>query len=175
MSSVAAAVMPGSMIADQWEIVPRGIFSRNYDLLRDGEVVVTLQMAMFREACEFTIAGHNFAIRHTSVWKDTFQLMIGEKPVCEVKRSFWSRRFELAAVDQSWILERIGFFRRGYQLSAGERSVGEIRAAGWFTRRRVAEFSDDVPPPVQVLAIFLVLIVSRRQHNHAAAGAGGGG
>jgi hypothetical protein len=172
MSSVAAAVMPGSVIANQWEIVPRGFLSRNYDLLRDGEVVVTLKMAMFREACEFTIAGHSFAIRRTSVWKDTFQLMIGDKPVCEVKRGFWSQRFELAAVDQSWVLQRIGFFSRGHQLCVGERAVGEIRPAGWFTRRRVAEFSDDVPPPVQVLAIFLVLIVSRRQQNHAHPGGG---
>jgi hypothetical protein len=167
MSSVAAAVMPGSAIANRWEIVPRGIFSRDYDLMRDGEVVVTLRMAMFRESCEFAIAGHSFAIRHTSVWKDTFQLMIGDKSVCDVKRGFWSQRFELAAVDQIWILQRTGFFSRGYQLCAGERPIGEIVPAGWFTRRRFAEFADDVPPPVQVLAIFLVLVVSRRQQNHA--------
>jgi hypothetical protein len=172
MSSVSVA-LPGSLIANQWEIVPRSLFSRHFDLLRDGEVVVTLQMAMFRESCEFTIAGHSFAIRHTSVFKDTFQLLIGDTPVCEVKRKFWSRRFELAAVDQNWQLGPIGFFTRGYRLMAGDRSVGEIRPAGWFTRRRVANFVDDVPPPVQVLAIFLVLIVSQRQHRHSVPGAGG--
>jgi len=62
MSSVAAAIMPGSLIANQWEIVPRSFFSRHYDLLRDGEIVVTLQMAMFsRVFANFTIAGHGFA------------------------------------------------------------------------------------------------------------------
>ncbi|HEY4232154.1 MAG TPA: hypothetical protein VGM76_01895 [Lacipirellulaceae bacterium] len=174
MSSVAAAILPDSLIANQWEIVPRGLFSRHYDLFRDGEVVVSLQMAMFREACEFTIAGHDFAIRHTSVWKDTFQLLIGDKSVCEVKRAFWSRRFELAAIDQSWVLQRPGFLSRGYQLISGENEVGTIRPAGWFTRRRFANFVEDVPPPVQVLAIFLVLIVSQRQHRHSSGGGGVG-
>jgi hypothetical protein len=173
MSSVSAAVMPGSLIVNQWEIVPRSLFSRHYDLLRDGEVVVSLEMAMFREACNFSIAGHDFAIRHTSVWKDTFQLLIGDTPVCQVIRKFWSRRFELAAVDQSWILQRPSLFSRSYQLLSGGQEVGLIRPAGWFTRRRVANFVDDVPPPVQVLAIFLVLIVSQRQHRHSS-GAGVG-
>jgi hypothetical protein len=174
MTSVPAAIMPGSLIANQWEIVPRSFLSRHFDLIRDGEVVVSLQMAMFREACKFNIAGHDFAIRHTSVWKDTFQLMIGDASVCDVKRSFWSRRFELAAVEQTWILQRPGFFSREYQLLSGESQVGLIRPAGWFTRCRVADFVDDVPPPVQVLAIFLVLIVSQRQQRHSSGGGGVG-
>jgi hypothetical protein len=172
MTSVPVTIMPGSLVANQWEIVPRGFFSRHYDLLRDGEVVVSLKMAMFREACNFTIAGHDFAIRHASVWKDKFQLVIGDTSVCEVKRGFWSRRFELAAVDQHWVLQPIGVFTRGYQLYADVRAVGEIRPAGWFTRRRLANFTDEVPPPVQVLAIFLVLVVSQRQQHHSAPGGG---
>lgn len=174
MSSVPAAILPGTVIANQWEIVPRSMLSRHFDLLRDGEIVVSLEMAMFREACNFTIAGHAFAIRHTSIWKDKFQLLIGDKSVCEVTRGFWSRRFEMAAIEQSWILQRPSFFSREYQLLSGESEVGVIRPVGWFTRRRVANFVDDVPPPVQVLAIFLVLIVSQRQQRHSSHGGGVG-
>ena len=172
MSSVSAAIAPGSLVANQWEVVPRSLFSRHYDLVRDGEIVVSLEMAMFRENCTFTIAGHAFAIRHTSVWKDQFQLLVGEQPVCQVKRTFWAGRFELSAADQTWTLQRIGFFSRGHKLVAGERWAGEIRPAGWFTRRRVANFADDVPPPVQVLSIFLTLIISHRQQRHAPHGGG---
>jgi hypothetical protein len=174
MSSVQAAILPGSVIANQWEIVPRSLLSRHFDLLRDGEVVVSLEMAMFREACNFTIAGHAFSIRHTSIWKDKFQLLIGDKSVCEVTRGFWSRRFQLAAADQSWVLQRPSWYSREYQLLSGESEVGVIRPVGWLTRRRVANFVDDVPPPVQVLAIFLVLIVSQRQQRHSSHGGGVG-
>jgi len=156
-----------------WDIAPHGFFSRHYDLIRGGEIVATLRMSLWREGCEFAIAGHAFAIRRVSMWKDGFQLFAGDQSVCDVKRSFWSRRFEMAAVDQQWVLQPAGWFTRTYQLLAGEREVGTIRHAGWFTRGRVAEFAADVPPPVQVFAIFLVLVISRRQQSHAAAGAGG--
>ena len=174
MSSASVAVVPGSAIVNQWEVVPRSLLSRHFDLLRDGQIVVSLEMAMFREACNFSIAGHDFAIRHTSIWKDTFQLLVGDKPVCEVTRGFWSRRFQLAAIEQLWALQPIGIFSRGYQLLSGTDEVGVIRPAGWFTRRRFANFTDDVPPPVQVLAIFLVLIISNRQQHHSAHSGGVG-
>ena len=35
MSSVPAAILPGTVIANQWEIVPRSLLSRHFDLLRD--------------------------------------------------------------------------------------------------------------------------------------------
>ena len=104
------------------------MLSRHFDLLRDGEIVVSLEMAMFREACNFTIAGHAFAIRHTSIWKDKFQLLIGDKSVCEVTCGFWSRRFEMAAIEQSWILQRPSLFSREYQLLSGESEVGDHSA-----------------------------------------------
>jgi hypothetical protein len=158
---------------NQWQIAPQGFFSRHYTLARGGQTVATLKMSLWKEGCEFTIAGHQFAIRRTSLWKDGFQLLAEEQPVCDVKRTFWSRRFELAAVGQKWFLQPAGWFSRTYQLVVGEHEVGTVRPAGWFTRRQIAQFGDDVPPPVQVLAIFLVLVIGQREHHSAAAGAGG--
>jgi len=153
-----------------WQIVPQGIFSRHYDLKRGGQLVASLRMSFWTEGCEFTIAGHQFAICRVSLWKDGFQLLAGDRSVCEVKRGFWSRRFELSAVDEQWLLQPGGWFARNYLLLRGKWVVGSVRPVGWFTRKRVAEFADEVPPPVQVLAIFLVLLVSQRQQRRSAAG-----
>jgi hypothetical protein len=155
-----------------WEVVPQGVFSRHFDLRRGGETVAALRMSLWTEGCQFTIADHQFAIRRVSLWKDGFQLFAGDQSVCEVKRSFWSRRFELSAVDEKWTLQPAGWFTRDYQLLAGQREVGTVRRTGWFSRKRVAEFADEVPPPVQVFAIFLVLVVSKRQQKHAATSGG---
>jgi hypothetical protein len=119
-------------------------------------------MKLWREGSEFSMAGHDFAIRKPSIWKDAFQLLAGDESLCDVKRSFWSRRFEVTAVGQRWILQPAGWFSTAYQLLAGVREVGRIRRASLFTRRRLAEFASDVPPPIQVLAIFLVLLVGQR-------------
>src|SRR5262249_28678419 len=154
-----SAVLPSSLTMNFWEIVPAGFFARNWLVKRDGEIVATLQMTFWTEGCQFSIAGHQFAIRRTSMWKDGFQLLADGQSVCDVKRSFWSRVFELTSADQYFQLSPTGWFTRTYQLTSSGEEVGIIRPAGWFTMRRVAEFSTDVPPPVQLLAIFLVLIV----------------
>jgi len=50
---------------------------------------------------------------------------------------------------------------------APEDSSGDC---GKFTRARVGEFAESLPPPVQVFAIFLVLVVSRRQQRRSSTG-----
>lgn len=162
--------MPEVLTSTQWEVVPKGFFSNDYHLLRDGEIIITLKMGLWSEGCQFDIAGHEFVIKKSSFWKDAFQIVADGSPVCEVKRTFWSRRFEVIAAEQTWWLAPLGWFSRTYQLLVGQRQVGTIRPTGFFSRRRVAEFSDEVPPPVQVLAVFLVLIVARRQQSQAATG-----
>jgi hypothetical protein len=172
MASMATIIEP----SNQWQITPQSFFSRHYNLLLGGELVAALRMSFWIEGCEFSIAGHEFAIRRVSLWKDGFQLLTGDQCVCQVKRGFWSRRFELSAtLDDSsanWILQPAGWFTRSYQLLAGQHEVGTVRPIGWFTRTRVADFADDVPLPVQVFAIFLVLVVSQRQQRRNSAGGG---
>lgn len=167
MSDSTTSIMPEALTTSRWEVVPQGFFSRHYDLLRGGQVIASLQMALIQEAGEFTIGGHAFAIRRESFWKDVFAVTCDDQPVCQVSRKFWSRQFDITSADQMWTLMRIGWFRRGHRLLVGEREVGTICPAGWFTRRRIAEFSDEVPLPIQVVCIFLVLIVSRREQQSA--------
>lgn len=156
--------------SNQWQIVPQGFFSRHYDLVRGGATVASIKMSFWTEGCEFTVAGHPFAIRKVSIWKDGFQLFAGEQPVCDAKRDFWSRQFEVSSVDRKWVLAPASWFTRDYRFLVGERKVGSIRPTGWLTRKRVADFSDEVPPPVQLFAIFLVLVVGQRQQKQASAG-----
>jgi hypothetical protein len=164
------------MTDTQWQIVPQSWYSRHFNLERDGALVAALRMSLLTEGCEFAIAGHEFSVRRVSMWKDGFQLFAGDERVCEVKRGFWSRRFELSATldeaNENWVLQPTGFFTRTYQLLSGEREVGIVRPVGWLTRKRVASFADEVPLPVQVFAIFLVLVVSQRQQKRSTTSGG---
>jgi hypothetical protein len=152
--------------AHQWEIVPRGLFSWHYDMRCHGELIASLQMTFWTEGCNFTIADHPFAIRRVSLGREWFLLLSGDQSVGEAKRKFGLRRFELTAAGESWLLQPASWFSRIYRLLAANQEVGAIRPAGWLTRRRLADFAADVPPPIQVLAIFLVLVISRRQNRH---------
>lgn len=163
MSTAVQSPAPELSPATKWQIEPRSILSRQFDLYQADEHITTLQMAVWREGCTFAIAGHEFAIRRRSLWTDGFLLLADGENVCEVRRNFWSRRFELEAVERRWILQPTGFLSTAYLLRSGEREEGRILRVAWWSRRRVAEFEHDVPPPIQVLAIFLVLIVAQRQ------------
>jgi hypothetical protein len=151
--------------ASRWHIEPERLLSRHFQLYHDDELVTKLTMGLWREGSQFTIAGHAFAIVRKSVWKDGFYLKSGEEVLCDVKRPFWSRRFELSTADQAWTLERAGWFTNSYRLLDGERIVGTIAPLGWFTRKRAATFEEQVPPPIQVLAIFLVLVAAERDRR----------
>jgi hypothetical protein len=157
-------------MTNPWQINPQGFFARHFDLFRDGQLVASLQMSFWTEGCRFTLAGHEFLIERVSLWKDGFRLVAGGESVCDVRRTFWSRQFELFAADEKWILQPTGWFTRDFHLLAGPAEVGRIQPFGWLTRKRVAWFSDAVPLPVQVLAIFLVLLVSQRQQQKRAPG-----
>jgi hypothetical protein len=168
--SDAATIVPSLTNAHQWQIVPQGFFSRHYNLVWNGQTVATLRMSLWTEGCEFTIAGHSFAIRRASMWKDGFLLATDGQTVCEVKRSFWSRQFALGTGEQTWTLKPAGFFTRTYQLLVDTREAGTIRPAGWFTRKHFADFATNVPPPIQVLAIFLFLVIHQREQRNSSSG-----
>ena len=156
------------MTTSTWRIEPKGFLSRHFDLYRNDELVTTLRMGFWRERCRFSIAGHHFSIHHKSLWPDAFQLRTDDQGVCDATRKFWSHSFALTATPQQWLLLPARWFSRTFRLvtpcAGKEIDAGTIRSVGWFTRRRYGEFSDlYVPPPIQVLAIFLVLVVANRQ------------
>jgi hypothetical protein len=155
----------GRLISASWRIEPQSCFSRHFDLYQDEKYITTLQMQFWQEGCDFTIAGHDFSIRRASLWKDAFQLLAGGESVCDVKRGFWSRRFDLASTHGAWTLQPTGWISMAYQLLAGSSEAGRIARVHWWSRRQVAWFDNNVPPPVQVLAIFLVLIISQRRNK----------
>ncbi len=154
-----------SSTSNWWKIEPQGWFSRHFSLYQGDAYITTLQMQLWREGCDFTITGHDFTIRKASMWKDAFQLFAGGESVCDVQRNFWSRRFELSSAEHTWGLQPAGLFSTAYQLLAGGIEVGRVSRADWWSRRRVAYFASTVPPPIQVLAIFLVLIVGQRNNK----------
>jgi hypothetical protein len=151
-----------------WRIEPGGLFSRHFRLFQFDTLLAELRMGFWREGCEFVIADHPFAIERKSLWKDGFRLNSDGQTYCDLTRSIWSRQFTLAAVDRIWCLRPAGWFTRTYQLTEHDHVVATVRPAGWFTRKRVAIFSGNVPPPIQVLAVFLVLILAQRDHNRSA-------
>ena len=124
--SEAPTAATDSAPSASWRIAPQGFFSRHYELSWGGQLVATLRMSLWTEGCEFTIAGHQFAIRRTSLWKDGFQLFAGDQAVCHVTKRFWSRQFELSSAEQNWVLQPASWISRDFQLLVGEQIVSSL-------------------------------------------------
>ena len=149
-------------------VVPRGLFARDYVLVREGEVVATLKLALFKESCEFTLRGHQFAIRRNSIWKDGFEFFCDDALICERES-----RFLVVALTRS--RPAINMDSAASRLFLSSPSIAQRRARGRpdsadrlvHAANGSPHFAENVPPPIQVLSIFVVLILARREQQSA--------
>jgi hypothetical protein len=163
MTDASTSLLDESPLSASWAIEPLTFLSPHFGLYRGSELIATLQMNFWSEGGNFEISGHKFQIRRSSLWRDGFQLLANDGIVYEVKHRFWSRQFDLTGTDPQWVLEPAGWFTYTYCLMADGQSHGVISRNNWWSRKRTAHFDKTVPPPIQLLAIFLVLIVAKRE------------
>lgn len=71
---------------------PRNIFSWNFDLHRDDELVAHIDMAWFREAADVVIGGQGYTFLRESILQGIFALKQGDEVLVRAqKTSIFSR------------------------------------------------------------------------------------
>jgi hypothetical protein len=88
-----------------------------------------------------------------SAWRNGIILRMSGRPELRlVRASAWKATFELIEAD---------------------RRLGAIRRTGVWRRRLQAEIPDDVPPPLQLFALWMAVLLYRRDDSAAAGAASG--
>lgn len=160
------------------QAIPKGLFSNDYEIHRDGVRVALLDPSVWRERGEVEIEGKTYELDREG-WLGDFRLLDKMKHplVTATKPSALRKRFEVSYGEKRYVLEKASLWHSGFALreripggtTSGKdvRTVGSIEKAGIFTRRAVLDMPEDWPLPVQVFVFWLVVVIWTREQSVA--------
>ena len=89
--------------------VPRSIFSWNFDVYLDRELIASIGMRWFGEGGSFEYAGGRFDLRKTGVFSGEFSLEENGRVIAEATKTAMVRMFEVRWAGESYTLRMRAF------------------------------------------------------------------
>lgn len=149
---------------------PLSLFTFEFEVVDGGQVIGGFRHRALRQSGEAEIGDVGYVIsrQQLSRW-----ILEQEGVPGEVARIERAGRLKNRFVVR-WATEEVQLARAGWgyrmRMYRGGREVGWVRLRNLFSRALVAEFPPEMPPPVQVMVLWMVVRLRRQ-----AAAAGGGG
>ena len=143
---------------------PRGIFSWDFIISRDGTMIADIDMSWWGERAELKITGQTYAVYRESLLEGTFVLQSGEQVLARAQKGF-TRTFDVDVAGRHLELKAVSIWTREFGLFENDAQIGRIEPAGWLGRKAIIELPEDIPLPVRVFLFWLVLILWRRAAN----------
>jgi hypothetical protein len=151
-------------------VVPRGAFSRGFDLVGDGDRKLGgFDGSVWRENGRIQIGAEEWEFRKERTRRFSLAGPQGTYATAE-QTSMWSSRWQIAVGDRLYLLAKESWLSSGYQVTVGDRVVGSVHRKGIFSSKAEVDLPADMPPPVQVFVIAVVMTQWRRDSSAAAAG-----
>ena len=148
------------------EAIPKSIFSWNFFLKDDGNVLAEIDLSLWREKGTLLIQGTSYYFFGEGWMSGLYILKSREGSViaCADKPSAFLRRFEIQYQSQHYTLRAISPLHRRFDLcDSANRTLGSITPQGIFTRRADVDLPDALPLSVKAFTVSLVIILWRRQ------------
>ena len=149
------------------EVVPKGWFSNDYEIIDNGERIVDLHRSWFREEGELTILGEKYQIRKPSM-RGVFLLEQNGATVAQAEKPSAFKRVMI--VDYNGVrytLKPKSAVWRSFVLQVDDRVIGSVdRKYGGWSRKALVQFPD-LPLPITVFMTWLVIILWKRDENAA--------
>jgi len=154
------------------EAKPIGIFSKNFNIVAEGQKIALLHISAWREAGEISIEEQPYKLYREGLMSGAFVIESkGQSVARAIKPSAFRSQFDLELDAHRYSLTRVSIFGRGFSVLQSGVVVGSIRRAGVFTRRTIIDLPPDWPIPIQVFVFWLALVIWNRDDGGAAAGA----
>lgn len=148
------------------EAIPKSIFSWNFFLKADGNVLAEIDLSLWREKGTLIIRGTPYHFYREGWVSGLYILESQEGSVIARadKTSAFLRRFEVRYQNYSYTLRAVSSLRREFGLfDRSDRRLGGIAPQGIFTRRADVDLPNDLPLSVKTFMVSLVIILWRRQ------------
>ncbi len=142
------------------EVVPKGLFSNDYEVINNGERIVDLHRSWYREEGELTILGERYQIQKPRM-RGVFLLMQnGAQVAYAEKPSSFRRTMYVDYNGVRYTLEPQSAWRRTFVLRVGDQVIGSIERSGWG--RKALLQLPDLPLPIAIFMTWLVIILWQR-------------
>ena len=142
------------------EVVPKGLFSNDYEVINNGERIVDLHRSWYREEGELTILGEKYQIQKPGMSGVFLLLQNGATVAHAEKPSAFRRTMYVDYNGVRYTLEPKSAWRRTFVLRVGDGVIGSIERSGWG--RKASVQMPDLPLPVVIFMTWLVIILWQR-------------
>ena len=149
--------------------LPRSIFSWNFNVYLDRELIVAIDMRWFGEGGSFEYGGRRFDLRKAGVFSGEFSLEENGRVIAEATKTTMVRMFTIRWAGESYTLRALSPLTRRFVIEQQGEVVGGIGPDHPFTRKSSIQLPGGMPAEVGVFMFWLVALMWRRSQNSAAA------
>ncbi len=149
--------------------LPRSIFSWNFDVYLDRELIAIISMRLFVEGGSFEYGGRRFDLRKAGVLSGEFSLKENGRVIAEATKTAMVRVFEIRWAVESCTLHAAPPLTRRFVIEQRGGVVGGIGPDHPFTRGSSIHLPGGMQAEVGVFMFWLVALMWRRSQGAAAA------
>jgi hypothetical protein len=157
------------------ELVPRGWFSWDFNVLQNGAPIAEIDISSWREKGVLVVGGSTYKVYREGLMSGRFILEVnGSQMAYAAKPSAWQRLFTVQHEGRTYILKAKAAFGRTFLLLENNQQIGAIAPSGMLTRKASVQLPDELPLPVKVFLLWLTVILWKRDSDAAVAAAASG-
>lgn len=150
------------------EIIPKGWFSWNFEVIQDDEYIADIDVSSWREKGQLRVLDQVGEVYRDGLVRGDFVFELnGAVLVRACKPSTWRRTLNIEHQGQTYSLEAKSMFSRGFVLLNQGQQVGSLTQKGWFSRSATIDLPQELPLSVRVFIVWLAVILWRRDAQAA--------
>jgi len=151
------------------EAIPKSIFSYNFDLQQQNQLLGEVDTSLWREKGRLELEDGTYHLYREGHFSGDFVLEHNGSVIARAaKPSALYNTFKVDLPDRQVVLRKLSAWNRRFGVFDGEKQVGSIYPLGLFTRRTNIDLPSDLPLPIRGFLFWLALIIWKRQNQAAA-------
>ena len=151
------------------EAIPTDLFSYNFRLQQQNELVGEVEVSMFREKARVELQEGSYTLRREGLWSGDFLLEKDDRVIARAtKTGVFSCSFDVELPNRNVTLRKMSIWNRRFGLFDGDKQIGSVYPVGIFTRRSNIDLPGDWPLVNRIFVFWLAFIIWKRQNSAAA-------
>jgi hypothetical protein len=151
------------------EAVPTDLFSYNFRLQQQNELVGEVDVSMFRDKARVELQDGSYTLRRERLWSGDYLLEKDDTVIARAtKTGVFSCSFDVELPNRTLTLRKLSIWNRRLGVFDCGKQIGSVYPTGTFMRRSNIDLPADWPLIDRIFVFWLAFIVWKRQNSAAA-------